>query len=79
METANKRADHMERAFYKIQEVAEIIGLGKSMTYKLVADGHIPSVKLAGTKARRVSREALQRWIAEQATQEQAERADQGR
>lgn len=59
----------MERAFYKIQEVAEIIGLGKSMTYKLVADGHIPSVRLAGTKARRVSREALLRWIEEQASQ----------
>lgn len=67
----------MERAFYKIQEVAEIIGLGKSMTYKLVADGHIPSVRLAGTKARRVSREALLRWIEEQAagsTTDQQER-----
>lgn len=72
--TPNTCEDHMERAFYKIQEVAEIIGLGKSMTYKLVADGHIPSVKLAGTKARRVSREALQRWIAEQAAQESTER-----
>ncbi len=59
----------MEKAFFKIAEVSEVIGLGKSMTYKLVADGTIPSVKLAGTKARRVSREALQRWIAEQDAQ----------
>ncbi len=56
----------MEKAFLKICEVSEVIGLGKSMTYKLVADGHIPSVKLAGTKARRVPREALERWVAEQ-------------
>lgn len=59
----------MEKAFYKIPEVAEVIGLGKSMTYKLVADGVIPSVRLAGTKTRRVSREALERWIEEQAAQ----------
>ena len=56
----------MEKAFLKIAEVAEVIGLGKSMTYKLVSDGTIPSVKLAGTKARRVPREALERWVAEQ-------------
>lgn len=60
----------MEKAFFKIPEVAEVIGLGKSMTYKLVADGTIPSVRLAGTKARRVSREALERWVREQADQD---------
>lgn len=56
----------MEKAFLKISEVAEVINLGKSMTYKLIAEGHIPSVKLAGIKARRVSRKALDQWIAEQ-------------
>lgn len=56
----------MEKAFLKISEVAEVIGLGKSMVYKLVGDGHIPSVKLAGLTSRRVSRKALEAWIAEQ-------------
>jgi len=56
----------MEKAFLKVSEVAEVIGLGKSMVYKLIADGHIPSMKLAGLKARRVSRKALEAWIAEQ-------------
>lgn len=57
----------MERAFYRISEVAQIIGLGKSLTYKLVAEGQIPSVWLAGCRSRRVSSEALKRWIEEQA------------
>jgi len=56
----------MEKAFLKISEVAEVIGLGKSMVYKLIADGHIPSVKLAGIKARRVSAKALKQWVEEQ-------------
>lgn len=56
----------MEKAFLRIPEVAEIIGLGKSATYKLVSDGHIPSVKLAGTKCVRVPRESLERWVKEQ-------------
>ena len=57
----------MERAFFRINEVAEIIGLGKSLTYRLVAEGHIPSVYMAGCKARRVPATALQRWIEAQA------------
>jgi len=57
----------VEKAFYRIGEVAQIIGLGKSLTYKLVAEGHIPSVWLAGCRSRRVPAEALRRWIEEQA------------
>lgn len=53
----------MERAFYRIGEVAEIIGLGKSQTYKLVAEGKIPSVMLEGVRSRRVSANALRQWI----------------
>jgi prophage regulatory protein len=56
----------MEKAFYRISEVAEIVGLGKSLTYKLVAEGKIPSVWLAGCRSRRVSAKALQAWIKEQ-------------
>jgi excisionase family DNA binding protein len=56
----------MEKQFYRVAEVAEIIGLGKSMTYKLVLEGHIPSVHLAGIRARRVPKVALDKWIREQ-------------
>jgi excisionase family DNA binding protein len=59
----------MEKQFYRVQEVAEIIGLGKSMTYKLVLEGHIPSIHLAGCRARRVPKQALDKWIADQSAQ----------
>ena len=57
----------MDKAFYRISEVAQIIGLGRSLTYRLVAEGQIPSVWLAGCRSRRVSAEALKKWIEEQA------------
>jgi excisionase family DNA binding protein len=56
----------MEKAFYRVPEVAEIIGLGKSLTYRLVAEGEIPSIMLAGCRSRRVSKVALEKWIEEQ-------------
>ncbi len=56
----------MDKAFYRISEVADIIGLGRSMTYRLVAEGTIPSVLLAGSRSRRVARADLARWIEEQ-------------
>ena len=57
----------MDKAFYRISEVADIIGLGKSLTYRLVAEGQIPSVWIAGCRSRRVARPALLKWIEEQA------------
>lgn len=61
----------MEKAFYRVPEVAEIIGLGKSLTYRLVAEGQIPSVMLAGCRSRRVSKVALLRWIEDQQGREE--------
>lgn len=65
----------MEKAFYRIPEVAEIIGLGKSLTYRLVAEGTIPSVWLAGCRSRRVPASALKKWIEDQESRT-AEQAD---
>lgn len=56
----------MEKAFYRVSEVAEILSLGKSLTYRLVAEGKIPSVWMSGIRARRVPAEALKRFIEEQ-------------
>jgi len=63
----------MEKAFYRISEVAEIIGLGKSLTYRLIASGEIPSVFLAGCRSRRVPVDQLKKWVADQSN------ADQGK
>lgn len=56
----------MDRAFFRIREVAEVLGIGKSLAYELVASGKIPSVWIAGTRSRRVPAAALQSWIDEQ-------------
>jgi excisionase family DNA binding protein len=54
------------KAFYRVAEVASIIGLCRSATYKLVADKEIPSVRLAGSRSIRVPAECLRRWIERQ-------------
>ena len=59
----------MDRAFYRISEVAEIIGVGKSLAYELVASGQIPSIFLAGRRSRRVPEAALKAWIEEESKQ----------
>ncbi len=53
----------MEKAFLRVGEVANVIGLGRSLTYRLIAEGKIPSLKLAGTNSLRVSAKVLQEWI----------------
>lgn len=63
----------MERAFYRVSEVANIVGLGKSLTYRLIAEGKIPSVWLAGCRSRRVPADALKKWIEEQSKSEGAQ------
>jgi excisionase family DNA binding protein len=37
-----------ERLFFRVTEVAEIIGVSKSKAYELVANGTIPSVRIGG-------------------------------
>lgn len=53
----------MEKSFYRISEVAQILSIGKSLAYQLVASGEIPSVRLAGRRSVRVPAKALQEWI----------------
>jgi excisionase family DNA binding protein len=52
----------MERKLMKINEVAAILGLGRSKTYELVASGTIPSVRL-GPRVVRVPQDALDAWL----------------
>ena len=54
----------MEKLLLKPLEVAEILGIGRSLAYELIARKEIPSVRLG--RCIRVPSESLQRWIKEQ-------------
>jgi len=55
----------VDKAFYTVAEVADILGLGRSMTYRLVSEGDLPSVRLGKVRAVRVPAEGLRAWVAE--------------
>lgn len=63
MESSETHIDPLPRAFYRVSEVARVLSIGRSHAYKLVAEGHIPSVRIAGTNTLRVSAKALSQWI----------------
>lgn len=49
----------------RASEVAALLGLSKSKVYELIASGQLPRFPLGSTKTVRVSRAALERWIAD--------------
>jgi prophage regulatory protein len=51
----------MEKLLLKPTEVAEIIGLGRSKTYELIAKGSVPSVRIG--KCVRVPVDGLREWV----------------
>ena len=53
----------MEKLLLKPQEAAQVLGIGRSLMYELIARGEIPSVLLG--RCLRVSKESLQKWIRE--------------
>ena len=59
----------MEKLLLKPCEVAGILGIGRSLTYELIARGEIPSLRLG--RCLRVPRESLQQWLKEQETKRQ--------
>ena len=58
----------MERLLLRIPETAEMIGLGRSKTYELVANGTIPSIRIG--KSVRVPVMELKRWLEKQSNPE---------
>jgi excisionase family DNA binding protein len=54
-------AHHGERLLYRVGEAAELLGIGKSKAWELVARGDLPSVKIDG--ARRVPRSGLENYV----------------
>ena len=53
----------MEKLLLKPSEVAQLLGIGRSLTYELIARREIPSVRLG--RSLRVPAESLQKWIKE--------------
>jgi excisionase family DNA binding protein len=56
-----KPARYIEPMLYRPEEVARLIGFGRSSVYDLIRAGEIPSVLVAGRI--RVRRESLEAWI----------------
>lgn len=63
----------LERLTYTVEEVAELLGIGRRFAYEMVRNGEIPSVRLGGKESRGrivggrllVPRHALQKWISQ--------------
>jgi excisionase family DNA binding protein len=48
----------------RVNEVAEVLGIGKSLAYELVATGGLPTVRFGKGKAIRVPLDQLKLWMA---------------
>ncbi len=53
----------MDRLLLRVGEAAEMLGMGRSTVYELIAAGALPSVRMG--KSLRVPIEQLKGWIAE--------------
>lgn len=47
----------------RVEEVAQLLAIGRSTVYELIASGQLPSVKVGG--ARRVPMVEIERWVRE--------------
>ena len=54
----------MEKLLLKPSEVTQVLGIGRSLVYELIARKEIPSIRLG--RCIRVPAESLQRWIRDQ-------------
>jgi excisionase family DNA binding protein len=59
--TAPVFAHHGDRLLYRVGEAAEMLGIGRSKTWELVARGELESVKIDGS--RRITRQAIERYV----------------
>jgi excisionase family DNA binding protein len=60
----------MEKLLYRVEEVAELTGLGRTILYQLLRDGRLGSVRIGA--ARRIPRAALIQFV-EQLSEEQVD------
>lgn len=59
--------DPTERILLSVPQVAAVLGLGTTLTWQLVSQGSIPSIRVG--RLVRVPRAALQAWLDDQADQ----------
>ncbi|MFC1930894.1 helix-turn-helix domain-containing protein [Chloroflexota bacterium] len=57
----------IEKLLLKPSEVTQILGIGRSLVYELIARKEIPSIRIG--RCIRVSSESLQRWLRDQEQQ----------
>jgi len=57
----------MEKLLLKPSEVAQILGIGRSLVYELIARKEIPSIRLG--RCIRIPSESLQHWLKDQENQ----------
>ena len=57
----------MEKLLLKPSEVAQVLGIGRSLIYELIARNEIPSMRLG--RCIRIPSESLQRWLKDQELQ----------
>jgi len=69
---ANRReGSGMEKLLLRPTEAAEVLGLGRSKVYELLAAGTLPAIRVGGSI--RVPAEALRRWVSERAQESKRE------
>ena len=61
----------MEKLLLKPSEVTQILGIGRSLVYELIARKELPSVRLG--RCIRVPSESLQRWLRDKESREAEE------
>jgi excisionase family DNA binding protein len=57
-----------ERLLLRVEEVAEMLGIGRSKTYELIAAGELPVVRVG--RCVRVPAAAVRRWVEAQCPSE---------
>jgi excisionase family DNA binding protein len=61
MAAKRNKGENMDKLLLRIPEAAQMISVGRSTMYELVASGVVPSVRFG--KSVRVPAQALEEWI----------------
>jgi excisionase family DNA binding protein len=56
--------ENTAREWITLREMQEVLGIGSTKAYSLVASGEVPSVRIG--RAIRISRKELEHWLEEQ-------------
>jgi excisionase family DNA binding protein len=55
-----------ERLVYTVEELGQVLGIGKNKAYELVSQNNFPSFKVG--KKILINKEALSKWVQDQCT-----------